>query len=182
MYKTKKILICLFIISLCSVFFQFAYAKYVIDISNVIARLNIDRCKPNIHFLDISTSNTDYYNYVNSSHLITVYIKIEEKHLVRNDLSPNTIKILVDKTVVTPTFLEYSLVSENANEKIYKFTFTNTLGNGYLSIEIPSNVLEDQSGLTNGKKTFLTNINVDNIAPSATLQETVNSDGSSSAN
>ena len=171
MRKTIKILICLFILGSFSIFFQFSFAKYVIDSTNLVAKLNIDRCKPEIQLLDITTSNTAYPNYANSSHQITGHLKVIEKNIVKNNLTKDNVKILVNNNVILPKSVTLSLSSENANEKIYEFSFNGLSGDGPLSIEIPEGVIEDKSGLLNDKKIFSTNIIIDNTAPIGTFKE-----------
>lgn len=181
MYKTIKILICLFIIFSFSLFFQLSFAKYVIEETNIVAKLNIDRCKPNIELIDISTSNLVYPNYANKTHLIIGHIKIIEKNIVKNNLTKENIRILVNNNSVAVNFTNFNIVSENTNEKIYEFTFLNTLGDGDLSIEIPKGIVEDKSGSVNDKKIFSTNIIIDNLAPKGTFKEVPSSNNKSYA-
>ena len=85
--KKAKILICLFSIFSCFLFFQYSFAKYVIDSSEIVANINIDRCKPVIELVDITTSNLDYPTYANKTHIISGHIKLKEKHIVTNNLN-----------------------------------------------------------------------------------------------
>lgn len=181
MHKKTKIFISLFFIFIFCILFQTSFAKYVIEDTHVVAKLDIDRCKPNIELIDIVSSNADYHTYANKTHLITGHIKITEKNIVRNDLSPDNIKVTVANNFITPTFQSFSLVSENATEKIYEFSFTNTTDNGSLLIVIPEGIVEDKSGLTNEQKYLFTGIYIDNTPPVATFKEITISDGKSIA-
>lgn len=181
MRKKTKIFISLFFIFIFCIFFQTSLAKYVIEDTHVVAKLDIDRCKPNIELIDIVSSNTDYHTYANKTHLITGHIKITEKNIVRNNLSPDNINVTVANNFITPSFQSFSLVSENSTEKIYEFSFTNTTDNGSLLIVIPEGIVEDKSGLTNEQKHLFTGIYIDNTPPSATFKESTNSDGKSIA-
>lgn len=147
----------------------------------MVAKLDIDRCKPNIELIDITSSNTSYPTYANKTHIITGHIKITEKNIIRNDLSPDNIKIMVANQLVTPNFKSFSLVSENTTEKIYKFSFTNVTGDGNLLLTIPKGIVEDKSGLLNETKNFSTNLHIDNTPPVGTFTETSTSDGKSKA-
>lgn len=157
--------------------FQTCLAKYVIEDTVTVAKLDIDRCKPNIELIDISSSNTNYPTYANQTHLITGHIKIMEKNVVRNIFSLNKIQILVGNTTIMPEFKSFFLVSENSNEKIYEFSFTNTTLDGSLAILIPSGIVEDKSGSLNEQKCFSTGIFIDNTPPIATFTEIPSSNG-----
>lgn len=181
MHKKRKIIISLFFIFIFSIIFQSSFAKYVIEDTFVVAKLDIDRCQPDIQLLDITTSNTKYSTYANKTHLISVHIKITEKNIVRNDLSPDNINITVANNLIKPDFQSFSLISENATEKIYEFSFNNTTNDGSLSIIIPAGIVEDKSGLTNDKKIFSTNILIDNTPPVVTFNEVSSSENKSKA-
>ncbi len=171
MHKKTKILISLIFIFIFYLSTSITFAKYVIEDIHLVAKLNIDRCKPVIDLIDITTSNIGYTTYANKTHIISGHIKITERNIIRNDLSENTLQIQVANNLITPNFKSFSLVSENENEKIYEFSFTNSIGDGNLSIITPSGIVEDKSGLINDKKIFSTNITIDNIPPVATFKE-----------
>lgn len=159
----KKILFSFFLIFLFPFVFQISSARYVIEQTYVIAKLNIDRCKPNVEFTNIIISKTGYPASPNKPYSITIHIKITEKNIARNDLSPDNIKIIVDNTRFSPVFNNFSLISENANEKIYKFSFSLIEGNHSLMIVIPEGLVEDKSGLQNESKHFSTDISTNCI-------------------
>lgn len=146
-----------------------------------VAKLNIDRCEPTIELVNLASSNVDYPNYANKTHSITAHIKITEKNIIRNDLSPDNIKIIVANTIITPEFKNFSLKSENATEKIYEFSFTNVTADGSLSIVIPGGIVEDKSGLVNKEQYLSTHILIDNTPPLATFKETTTLDGKAKA-
>ena len=145
MHKKTKIFIALFFIFIFSIFSQTASAKYVIEDIQLVAKIDIDRCQPNIQLMDITSSNTNYSTYANQNHLITGHLKIIEKNITRNDLSIDNIKVIVNNDLVTPEFKSFFLVSENAIEKIYEFSFTHTTSNGSLTLMIPEGVVQDKS-------------------------------------
>ncbi len=181
MHKKAKIAISLFFIFLSSIIFNYSYAKYVIEDTQIVAKLDIDRCKPQITLTDITTSNIGYTNYANKTHTISGHIKLTEKNIVRNNLSSNNMKIKVANQLITPNFKDFSLVSENSTEKIYSFSFTNTTSDGKLSILIPEGIVEDKSGLINDETTFSTSINIDNTAPVYTFEEIATTNGKANA-
>lgn len=179
MHTKTKIFISLFFILIFCACSQISFAKYVIEDINLVAKLDIDRCKPEIELISIHSSNTNYESYANKNHIITVRIKITEKNIVINQFSQNNIKISVGGYLITPNYESFSLISENSSEKIYEFSFSNTIGDGNLQIEIPGSIIEDKSGLKNDTKTFKTGILIDNTPPVATFQETSSSNNKS---
>ena len=174
MHKKSKFFIFLFLLFISIIFTQISSAKYVIEDVYTIAKLNIDTCKPNIELIDIISSNTNYPTYANKSHFIIGHIKITEKNIVQNNLSPNNIQIKVADTTINPEFKSFSLISENTIEKIYEFSITNVIGDGLLTLIIPKGIIEDKSGLLNDTQYFSTHIFIDNTPPSASLLETTN--------
>ena len=94
-HKKTKFLMISFFIFLIQFFCQISFSKYVIEDTQTIAKLDIDRTKPTIELLDIHSSNSAYPTYANQTHLITGHIKIKEKNIIRNDLSPTTLKVAV---------------------------------------------------------------------------------------
>lgn len=148
----KKIFIILFFIFIFTILFQTTFAKYVIKDTQVVAKLNIDRCKPNIELVDITSSNKNYPTYANQTHIISGHLKLIEKNIVRNNLSFDSLKVAVgnryaitENDYITPTFKSFSLISENETEKIYEFSFTNTINDGALVLIIPEGTIEDKS-------------------------------------
>lgn len=181
MHTKIKFLISLFFILIVFNYSQESFAKYVIEDINTVAKLNIDRCKPNIELISISSSNTNYENYANKTHTLTARIKIIEKNIITNNFSQDKIQIYVNNNLINPTFKSFSLLSENPSEKTYEFSFTNVTGNGNLQISIPEGIIEDRSGLINDPKIFPTTITIDNTPPIGTFQETASSNNNSKA-
>lgn len=153
MHKKTKIFICLLSIFIFCILFQASFAKYVIEDIYVAAKLDIDRCKPIIEVTYIATSNT---------HLITGHIKITEKNIVRNNLSPDNIKVTLDNNLITPDFKSFSLISESNTKKTYEFSFNYNGDNASLGIMIPEGIVEDTSGLINEETYFSTDISINN--------------------
>lgn len=158
MHKKIKMFICLFCIFIFCISPQTCYAKYVIENIHVVAKLNIDRCKPTIELTYIATSNINHLTSANKARLITGHIKVIEKNIVKNNLSPDNISITVGNNLVTPEFKSFSLISQNSTEQIYEFSFVITTGNGSLEIVIPEGIIEDISGLINEQKYLSTDI------------------------
>lgn len=181
MHKITKIFISFLLITFFNIIFQTAFAKYVIEDIHTVAKLDIDRCKPEITLIDIVSSNNGYPTYANKKHTISGHIKLTEKNIIRNDLSLNNIKMLVNNQIIEPFFKTFSLVSDNGTEKVYEFSFDNTLTDGSLGIFIPEGVVEDKSGLTNDETSLFTGITIDNTPPVLTFNELASTDSKSKA-
>ncbi len=174
MLKKFKILISLLVFFTLGLFFQSTSAKYVIESTQVVAKISIARYKPDIELIDISSSNVAYPTYANHTHVITGHLKIKKKNLEQNNLSADTLKVAVGDVnqLIPVVFHSFSLHSETASEKIYEFSFSNTTSNGKLSLLVPEGVLKTKAGLTNDKKTFSTNLIIDNLPPHCVFLET----------
>ena len=181
MHKKLKIFILLFFFFIFISIFQNVFAKYIIEDTIMVAKLDIDCLAPNIELISISNSNTPYPSYANKTHIITGILKLTEKNIVKNNLNSNNIQFLVNNSPITPQFRYFSLISQNSSEKIYEFSITNLTNDGNLNIVIPEGIVEDKSDLINSKKVFSTNIIIDNTAPTATLKETSTSNNKSIA-
>lgn len=181
MHKKTKIFILSFFIFIIQLFFQISLAKYVIEDLILVATIDIDCTKPKIELMDMVSSNQSYPTYVNSNHLLTGHIKVTEKNIIRNNLSPDTLKILVNNSPISVKFNRFSLISETPNEKIYEFSLTNLTSDGTLTLQIPEGIIEDKTGFTNESQTFSTSITIDNTPPSITFQEILCTNGKSTA-
>ncbi len=159
MQKAIKILICLFLFFSCPMFFPFCSAKYVIEDLYKIATLNIDCSKPKFDFVDVDISNVDSSGPDNKNNLITIHFKVTEKHIVKNNISQDNIKIYVDNKIITPEYRDLFVAYKGTNELIYEFSFVHVASDNSLIIEIPEGVIVDSSSLTNDKSTFFINNN-----------------------
>ena len=149
MHRTKKFFISLFLVLIFIFLFQTNLAKYVIEDTYVVAKLDIDRTKPNIEFMYFTSSNISYANCTNKMNLLTIYFKITEKNILKNSLYAENIKVMVNHEYIIPTSRNLSLISENLTEKVYAFSFTKITSNNSLTIIIPKGIIQDQSGLIN---------------------------------
>ncbi len=181
LHKKIKILIILLFIFIILSFFQISFAKYVIESSNLVAKINIDITKPKLELLDITCSNTNYPTYANRTHLITGHIKITERNIIRNNFTSDTLKVFVNDSPISIDFKKFSLISDNSAEKIYEFSFTNVTGNGFLSLFLPEKIIEDSAGFCNDSITFSTSIIIDNTAPTVSFEEILSDNGKSTA-
>ena len=158
MKKTIKIIFFLLLFFSCPIFFPFCSAKYVIENVNKVANINIDCSKPqisliNVTFPDVTSNNSDNNN------LITLHFKIIEKHISKNNLSQNDIKIYSNNKIITPKDQELAIAYNGTNELIYDFSFTHIASNDSLVVEFPEGIIIDDSSLVNDKTTFYINTN-----------------------
>ena len=181
----KKIftLFCLFFLLLLSLTFCInkSFSKYVIEKNIPVANINVDSLKPVVELIDVKNSNINYESYANSSHTITVNIKIIEKNISINNFTQNHIQFSVGDILVSPVFNSFKLISENLSEKIYEFSVSNFSNDGPLRIIIPSVIIEDKSHQKNDLKTFYTGITIDNTAPTLRFEELSIEDNKSNA-
>lgn len=180
MSKKIKILLLFFLIFISYFFFQTHEAKYTIEDIHPVAKINIDCSEPIIQMMKVTNSN-DYSAYANKTHTISVQLKVIEKNIIQNNLSPTTLKIKVGDNFITPTFQSFSLVSSTPTEKNYEFSFTNATSDGSFRLVIPEGIIKDKSGQVNSEKTYITGIRIDNTPPSGSLKETYLSNGKSKA-
>ena len=167
----KFIIIILFFIFLFLIpfYYQFSFSKYVFNESFIATKIQIDK-KPVIEVLSISNTNTGYEKYANSTHFVTLRIKVTEKNVAINHFTRDNIQILVNDTTMNPS-IKLSLLSNNNGEMLYDLILSNLTGNGNLSIVFPEGIIEDSFGLKNDFQKCETGIYIDNISPTSTCKE-----------
>ena len=133
--------------------------------------IDIDRRLPEIELIKITNTNTGYEGYANKLHTITVQIKVIEKNIIENNFKKENIKILVNKSETIPSIYEIKELNKTQDTIIYEIKLGNLTGNGKLEIKIPEGIIKDKSNNVNSEKVVDTNIQVDNVAPKATFQE-----------
>lgn len=169
--KKKFFIIYTFLIFLFLIpfYYQFSFSKYISDESFVATKIQIDK-KPIIELLGISNTNTGYEKYANSTHLVSLRVKITEKNVAINYFNRDTIQILVNNTRIAPSIQIY-LVSNKNGEIIYDMILSKLTDNGNLSIVFPEGIIEDSFGQKNDFQKFDTGILIDNNSPNSTYEE-----------
>ena len=150
-------------------YYQSSFSKYVFDDSFIAMKIQIDK-KPKIEVISISNANTGYEKYANSTHLITLRVKITEKNIAVNHFTSDNIQVLINDTFITPS-VKIDLISNNNGEIIYEIILSNLTGNGNLNIVFPEGIIEDSFGLKNDLQKFNTGIFIDNISPNSSCEE-----------
>lgn len=133
--------------------------------------IDIDRRQPEIELIKIANTNIGYENYANKTHIITAQIKVVEKNIIENNFKKENIKILINKNEIVPSIYEIKELSKTQDTIIYEIKLGNLTGDGKLEIKIPEGIVKDKSSNINIEKIIDTKIEVDNIAPNSTFQE-----------
>ena len=182
--KLNKIIFAIFIavfMIFISFFSNCVFSKYVIDSQNLVAKINIDRCLPEIQLINIENSNRNYESYANKNHVITLKFKVTEKNILINNFTSNYIKFMLNETFISPSSVKINLLSHINDEMIYTITLSGISGNGILKIYFPEGIIEDQSNQKSKEDIFNTNIKIDNVSPVTIFKESLLSNGKSLA-
>ncbi len=167
--KVFIILLFFIFIFLIPFYYQFSFCKYIFNDCFICTKIQIDK-KPLIEVLGISNTNTGYEKYANSTHLISLRVKITEKNIAINNFNRDTIQIFINNTHIIPS-INIGLISNKNGEILYDVILLNLTGNGILSIVFPEGIVEDSFGLKNDFQKFDTGILIDNISPNSTCEE-----------
>ena len=169
--KKNFFIICIFFIFLFLIpfYYHFSFSKYVFTESFTATKIQIQK-KPLIEVIGLSNTNSDYEKYANSTHLISLRVKITEKNVSINQFDRNHIQVFVDHIQIYPSIQIY-LVSNDNGEMIYDMIFSKLTGNGNLFIVFPEGIIVDSFGLKNDFQKFDTGICIDNISPTSNCEE-----------
>ena len=122
-------------------YYQISFSKYIFNDSFIATKIQIAK-KPTIEVLGISNTNTGYEKYANSTHIVSLRIKITEKNVAINHFNRDNIQIFINDTHIVPSVQIY-LVSNNNGEMIYDMILSKLTGNGNLNIVFPEGIIED---------------------------------------
>ena len=111
MNKIKKITISIIILFFIISIGNIANAKYIIEYTNSIGNINVDRQKPKIELTNIVKSNDKNH--------ITFRIKIIEKNIVTNRLNDENLLIKVENKNTSPKQVIIRKISEKEDAIIY---------------------------------------------------------------
>ena len=121
------------------------YGKYVIEYTNTIANIDIDRNPPKIEMLNIENTNTGYEKYANQTHTITAKIKVTEKNIIQNNFNKDNVQILIGGQVQNIPNMEISQIEKGNDYIIYKVVLQKILGDGILEIKVNAGTIIDKS-------------------------------------
>ena len=176
MVKFKKItLLALFI------FFIFlntvCYGKYIIDYTNVVGNINIDRNPPKIEVIKIQNTNKGYEAYANKTHTITTEVKFIEEHVKENNFNTQNLEIYVGDTKVNPDKVQIQEIEKKNDYIRYNIILSGIKENGNLKIKIKERAIVDVSNQATEEKIIDTKIKIDNVAPTGKFSETLVNNG-----
>lgn len=180
--KTRKIAFCIAIFIVVVGIQTTIYGKYIIENNFVIATVSTDETPPQISLHEVRNTNLTYVKYANKTHTLTVRIKVSEKNIKINNLNSENIKVLVGGTEENDKIQEVKKSVGSSKMSIFDVVLKNLSGNGKLELKIPKGAIIDIAGNENEAVTILTDITIDNIAPSVTFQEIELADGKVQAN
>lgn len=153
------------------------YAKYVIEYTNTIAKIKIDLISPKIELMMIQNTNTQYENYANKTHTITVKIKVIENNILENNFNKENVKILVEDKEVIPGNFEIKKVIQTSKMSVYEVILNKILGEGALKIKVKEGTIKDISNNINQETIINTGIQIDNTAPIVSFTQEAQRDG-----
>ena len=153
------------------------YGKYVIEYTNTIANIDIDRNPPKIEMLNIENTNTGYEKYANQTHTITAKIKVTEKNIIQNNFNKDNVQILIGGQVQNIPNMEISQIEKGNDYIIYKVVLQKILGDGILEIKVNAGTIIDKSNNQNKETKIATGITIDNTAPTTTFKQDVLENG-----
>lgn len=147
------------------------YGKYISNDTFTVAKINIESTPPQIKFEDLTNSNKGYEEYANKTHIINLKLKVIENNIKTNNFNKDYIEILVGNKLTKISGLEIKEVERKEDYIIYNLKITGIEGNGGLGVRIKQGAIIDKAGNQNKSISFLLNITIDNISPTATTKE-----------
>lgn len=182
MKSIKKIIFLFIIILLITGIYTTVSGKYVIEYTNKVANIDIDRGLPYLRILEIKNSNIQYPKYANKTHTITYRVKIEEKNIKEDNFNKEHIKILIDEKEIVPDILKINLIEKTNTYVIYDILISGIKENGKFSIKICEGCIVDTSGNKSTERYSNPNIQIDNVAPSTIFEQIETTNGKVKAN
>ena len=151
--KKKIVFLFMFIIM---IFCEISQAKYVIEQTILIAKVNIDTIVPKIELMNI-TSTEDKENQ-NKKHKINMQIKVIEGNIKQNHFNKENIKINVEGAELNKEFYEMNKIQEADNYIIYEIQIHKIMIEGQLEIIIPVGIIQDYADNKNEEKIIKNNL------------------------
>ena len=148
MNKIKKITISIIILFFIISIGNIANAKYIIEYTNSIGNINVDRQKPKIELTNIVKSNDKNY--------ITFRIKIIEKNIVTNRLNDENLLIKVENKNTSPKQVLIRKISEKEDAIIYDIQLEGIKTKGEITLIIKDSIIIDIANQGNEEKIIKT--------------------------
>ena len=130
-------------------------AKYVIEQTMLIAKVNIDTVCPKIELMNITS--TEYKENQNKMHKIKIQIKVTESNIKENYFYKENIKIEIEGEEIRKELYQTNKIQESDNYIIYEIQIDRIIKEGELKIIIPEGIIQDYANNKNEKKIIKNN-------------------------
>lgn len=151
--KKKIVFLFIFIIM---IFCEISQAKYVIEQTILIAKVNIDTIAPKIELMNIRS--TEYKENLNKMHKINIQIKVIENNIKQNHFNKENINIKIEEEQLNKELYEINKIQEADNYIIYEIQIHKITIEGQLEIIIPEGLIEDYGDNKNEEKIIKNNL------------------------
>lgn len=132
---------------------------------------NIDKTVPKIELIQISNTNEKYNKYANKNHCITVKVKVFEKNINVNNISPDNVLVKIGEVSFIPPNMIIKETEKDSEGITYDIILKNLEGNGLLKLIIKDGIIMDIGNRTNEKLEIDSGITIDNIGPEVGYRE-----------
>ena len=151
--RRKIVFLFIFIIMM---FCKISQAKYVIEQTFLIVKINIDTIVPKIELMNIT--NTEYKENQNKMHKIKIQIKVTENNIKENYFNKENIKINTDGEEIRKELYQINKMQEIDNYIIYEIQIDKIIKQGEMKITIPEGIIQDYANNKNEEKIIKNNL------------------------
>ena len=150
----KRKIVFLFIFMMM-IFCKISQAKYVLEQTLLIAKINIDTVCPKIELMNITS--TEYNENQNKMHRIKIQIKVTENNIKENNFNKENIKINIEGEELIKELYQINRKQEVDNYIIYEIQIDKIMLEGELKIIIPEGIIQDYANNKNEEKIIKNN-------------------------
>lgn len=133
----KRKIVFLFIFIMI-IFCRISQAKYVVEQTILIAKVNIDTIPPKIELMNITSIPSQ-----NKIYEIKIQIKVIENNIKENHFNKDEINICIEGEMVNKELYKINKIKEADNYIIYEIKVENIMLEGQLKIIIPEGIMQD---------------------------------------
>lgn len=138
------------------IFCKNSQAKYVIEQTLLIAKINIDTIAPRIEVMNITS--TEYKENQSKMHKINIQIKITENNIKTNYFNTESIEINIEGEKIRKELYQINKIKELDNYILYEIQIDKIIKQGELEIIIPEGIIQDYTNNKNEKKIIKNNL------------------------
>lgn len=150
--KRKIVFLFIFIIMM---FCKISQAKYVIEQTILIAKINIDTIVPKIEVINITSK--EYKENHNKIRKVNIPIIVIENNIKVNNFNKENIKVSIEGEKINKELYEINKIKKADNYIIYEIQIDKLTLDGGLEIIIPEGVIQDYSNNKNAEKILKNN-------------------------